>query len=64
MAREKAGYRENLELLKERMPDKTMLSVGDVLKVTGLTYKTVHKIVDFGGKRYISLCDLARQISI
>lgn len=36
MAREKAGYRENLALLKERMPDKTMLSVGDVLKVTGV----------------------------
>lgn len=35
MAREKDGYRENLELLNERFPDHDMLSVEEVMQITG-----------------------------
>lgn len=35
MAREKDGYRENLELLNERFPDKLMLSVREAMQVMG-----------------------------
>lgn len=35
MAREKEGYRDNLELLNEMFPGKAMLSTGDVMQLTG-----------------------------
>lgn len=37
MAREKEGYRDNLEILNNRFPDHDMLSVLEVLQVTGYT---------------------------
>lgn len=44
MAREKDGYRENLELLNQRFPDHDMLSVEEVQQVTGFaSVKTVRK---------------------
>lgn len=35
MAREKEGYRDNLELLNLRFPEHDMLSVEEALQVTG-----------------------------
>ena len=35
MAREKEGYRENLELLNERFPNADMLSMEQVMQVIG-----------------------------
>ena len=44
MAREKEGYRENLELLNTRFPDHDMLTAEEVLQVTGFECKkTVRK---------------------
>lgn len=43
MAREKDGYRENLEILNERFPDYDMLSITDVMQVTGYKRATVMK---------------------
>jgi len=37
MAREKDGYRDNLEILNNRFPDHDMLSMEEVLQVTGYT---------------------------
>lgn len=37
MAREKEGYRENLELLNERFPNVDMLDMGQVMLVIGCT---------------------------
>lgn len=37
MAREKECYRENLELLNNRFPEHDMLSMEEVLQVTGYT---------------------------
>lgn len=37
MAREKDGYRENLELLNVRYPEHDMLSMEQVMQVTGYT---------------------------
>lgn len=37
MAREKDGYRENLELLNNRFPDCDLLSMEQVMQVTGYT---------------------------
>ena len=35
MAREKEGYRENLELLNNRFPNHDLLSMDEVMQVTG-----------------------------
>jgi hypothetical protein len=35
MAREKEGYRDNLELLNTMFPDKGMLTFKDVMQLTG-----------------------------
>lgn len=44
MAREKEGYRDNLELLNNRFPDHDFLSMEEVMKVTGYTdRRTVKK---------------------
>ena len=44
MSREKEGYRENLEILNTRYPDHDMLSIEELMQVTGYTSKnTVRK---------------------
>lgn len=44
MAREKEGYRENLELLNTRFPACDMLTVEQVMEVTGWrNYRTINK---------------------
>lgn len=35
MAREKEGYRENLEILNTRFPDHDMLNMSEVMQITG-----------------------------
>ena len=45
MAREKAFYRENLEILNTRYPDHDMLSIEEIMQVTGIkSLTTVRKI--------------------
>lgn len=62
MAREKEFYRENLEILNTRYPDHDMLSIEEVMQVTGYTsLTTIRKI--FGTmmvNRRISKAALAR----
>lgn len=44
MAREKDGYRENLELINTRFPDSDMLSLEQAMQITGYTdRRTVQK---------------------
>ena len=43
MAREKPGFRDNLELLNIRYPDHDMLSMQEVMQVTGFSLNTVKK---------------------
>ena len=62
MAREKEGYRDNLELLNVRYPDHDMLTVEEVMQVTGIRTKdTVRKhLGQFYVNRRISKVALAR----
>lgn len=39
MAREKEGYRENMELLNNRFPDHDLLTMDEVKAVTGYKHK-------------------------
>lgn len=65
MGREKAGFRDNLELLNAMYPDQGMLGKTEVARFLGVTVKTVGR----RGIRFnaltgrISKADLARQIS-
>lgn len=46
MAREKEGYRDNLELLNTRFPDHDMLTMGEVMQVIGCTdRRTLRKYI-------------------
>lgn len=62
MSREKEGYRENLEFLNTRFPDHDMLTVDEVMQVTGIRTKdTVRKYLgQFYVNRRISKAALAR----
>lgn len=40
MAREKEDYRANLEILNDRYPNYDMLTIKDVMQVTGINSKT------------------------
>lgn len=65
MPREREAYRDNLKIISEKYPDKTMLRPMEVVNVTGMCLNTVKKHFDFksGVKGYISIADLARQMS-
>lgn len=63
MAREKQGFRDNLELLKQLYPNKLMFSIQETMQATGLSYKMVKKNFTFNENKFISICDLARQMS-
>ena len=62
MAREKEFYRENLEILNTRYPDHDMLSIEELMQVTG--YKSINTVRKYFGKvlvnRRISKAALAR----
>ena len=62
MAREKDGYRENLEVLNIRYPDHDMLTIEEVMTVTGIRTKdTVRKhLGKFYVNRRVSKVALAR----
>lgn len=61
MAREKQFYRDNLEILNNRFPDHDMLTIDEIMQVTGYTsLTTIRKI--FGKmlvKRRLSKAALA-----
>lgn len=52
MAREKEGYRENLEILNLRFPDHDMLSVEEVMQVTG--YKKRDTVMKHLGGKFVN----------
>lgn len=62
MAREKEGYRENLEILNNRFPDHDMLTMEELMQVTG--YKSINTVRKYFGKvlvnKRISKVALAR----
>ena len=68
--REKIDYRNNIEQLNLKFPDKDMLNISDVARFTGFDRKKVKKVFgkDFkvfgdGGRQAISKAALARLIS-
>ena len=62
MPREKPAYRDNLERLDKRFPDKELLTQKEVAEFTGLCRQSVSKIFPF--KRFgISKATLARELS-
>jgi len=66
--REKEDYRNNIEQLNLKFPDKDMLNVTDISKFTGFDRGTVREIfgkefIQLGKSKYISKAKLARIIS-
>ena len=55
MAREKPGYRDNLEILNNRFPDHDMLTMQEVMQVTGFSINVV--------KKYLGDCFVNRRLS-
>ncbi|MCH5210405.1 MAG: hypothetical protein J1F01_05510 [Oscillospiraceae bacterium] len=65
MAREKPAYRDNLELLNERFPNKVLISFAELVRFFGLNRKTVRKWLDEHDieGNYFSIATLARAMS-
>lgn len=59
MSRESEFYRDNLERIMERFPNRELLNVKDVCSFTGLSYNTVKKRYPFRDN-YITAATLAR----
>lgn len=59
MSRESEYYRDNLERIIERFPNRELLNVKDVCSYTGLNYRTAKKLFPFQ-KNYITAATLAR----
>lgn len=62
MPREKEAFCDNPERIKEKYPDKEMLTIGEAEKYTGLCRKTVKKMFTFKNN-CISAVTLAREMS-
>lgn len=52
MAREKDGYRENLEILNRRFPEHEMLSIEQVMEVTG--YRSRNTVLKHFEGRFVN----------
>ena len=52
MGREKDGYRENLELLNNRFPDHDLLTMEEVMQVTG--YADRRTLLKHLGKNFVN----------
>ena len=52
MAAEKAGYRENLELLNNRFPDHDLLTIEEIKQVTG--FGSRNTVLKYLGKYMIA----------
>lgn len=63
MPREKESYRDNLERVHERFPDKECLTISDVQAFTGFGYRHVKKRFEFAKDNTISKAKLARALS-
>lgn len=65
MPREREGYRENIELLNERFPDKDMLNQKEVAAFIGCSVDTVRRRIRFNpATKRITKSDLARQVCV
>ena len=65
MAKEKAGFRDNLERLNERYPDHELLTVAEVMDFCGVSRNTAKKWFKFNPTtKRISKADLARAVSV
>ena len=65
MPKEKDGYRDLLEVLNEKYPDKELLDIGEVAAFCGLCRNTVRKYIRFNERtKKVSKTDLARQLCI
>lgn len=66
--REKADYRNNIEQINLKFPNKDMLNISDVARFTGFDRKKVKSVFGkefkiYGGSKSISKAALARLIS-
>lgn len=52
MAREKEGYRENLEILNERFPDHDLLTMEEVMVTTG--YRSKNTVLKHLGDKFVN----------
>lgn len=64
MAREKEGFRDNLERINRAVPERECLTKSDVKRITGWCYATVVKRLKFNRYGEITKADLARQLSV
>lgn len=62
MALEKPSYRDNLKRIKEKFPDKELLTAHETATFCGVDARTVKKLFDFKSN-YISVAKLARELS-
>lgn len=64
MPQEKLTYRDNLDRLCERFPDREFLSIKDVMDFSGKCRNTVVKLFPFKKGIGISKATLARLLSV
>ena len=62
MPREKLSYRDNLEMLTRKYPDRIMLSISEVAQATGYSKQYTGRRFKFDGRR-IAITELAKQLS-
>ena len=62
MPKEKELFRDNLEILNEKFPNKFLLTSTEVVEFTGLERHAVKKKFNFDG-RYITKTQFARDLS-
>lgn len=64
MSREKDGFREMMERLNERYPDRELLSISETARFLGVARDTARRHIKFNAAKKVTKVDLARQICV
>ena len=64
MGREKETYRKNYEMLQEKFPGKTILTVKEVMSLTGWGRNRVVREVPLKDNKWITIASFAHYLSI
>lgn len=63
MPKEKPSYRYNYEMLKERFPDKDLLTIKDIQQITGWGRNRILDNVPLNDRKWITIASLANYLA-
>ena len=61
---EKANYRANIELIKEKYPDEVLLSIQQTAKFLNLNIRTVYRLIQRGELKCVKVGNNTKRVAV